>query len=142
MTLKARQLEYQVVHCLRVDVAFDTPGISSGLLVGYLPPHTVLLDVWYKVSTTFNAGTTNVLTVGTTATANEILDAATAGSSISEAAGAPAKVVPLSTFNPLIETKTPIYVKFDQTGTAATQGAATLVMNYLPNSPAFTPSNL
>ena len=139
MTIPARRTEFQSIQCIRVDVAFNTPGLSGGLNFGSIPKDSILLDVWYKVHTTFNAATTNALTIGISTTATEILDAATSGASISETAGIPAVAVPLSTFDPRIAADTPLYIKFAQTGTVATTGAATAVVRYAANLPAFIP---
>lgn len=140
MAISSRRTEYQVVHSIRVDAAYNTPGLSSGLLFGSLPKDSVLLNVVSRVHTTFNAATTNVLTVGTSTTATEILDAATSGSSITETAGVPQILVPIAGFDTRITAETPLYIKFAQTGTAATAGAATVVVNYLANAPEFIPS--
>ena len=139
MTISARRQEGQVVQAIRVDVAYNTPGLSSGLLFGKLPPDSVLLGAYSRVHTTFNAGTTNVLTVGTTsADANEILDS----SSITETAGVPQNLVPIAAFDTRITAETSLYIKFAQTGSAASTGAATVVMLYSVNTPSSVPSSL
>lgn len=108
-------------------VAYNTTGISSAILVDTIKASTanpVIVNVQCSVNTAFNAGTTNVLTVGTSTTANEWLAAGdiTEGTpGFYPASNAVAK------FRLTADTK--IYVKYTQTGTAATTGAATVIVS-------------
>lgn len=104
-------------------VAFNTANIATGVLLTTIqasPAKPVLLESFVEVITAFNAVTTNVLTLGTdAAAANQILAAAdiTEGTPGFYPANAGLGRVRLTA-------NTNIYVKFTQTGTAATTGAA------------------
>lgn len=137
MTLQARDSEQQGVRAIRCDVAYNTPGISSGLLFGKLPKDSFIIAVAIDVTTAFNAASTNVLTIGTSTTANELWDA----SALAETAGSQL-VVPIAAATASQSATTPLYVKYAQTGTAASAGAATIVVLYATSLPAYTPSAL
>lgn len=104
-------------------VQFNTPGIGSAILVDVIkadPNNPVQVEVSAQVITAFNAATTNVLTIGTTTAANEWLSAS--GNPLvvgySPASNAVAK------FRLIADTN--VYVKFTQSGGAATTGAAVI----------------
>lgn len=98
-------------------VKFNTTGIDEGVAICTIPHNAIITRVVAKVKTAFNAGTTNVLTVGTSAAnANELLDS----SDVTEGtAGAYSKLH----FTEVAE-KSKIYAKYTQTGTDATAGEA------------------
>jgi len=134
MTIQPRTTELQGVHAIRVDVAYDTPGIGSGIKFGALPPDSVLLAIMTEVRTAFNAASTNVLTVGTDASAVDILDA----SALAEAAGSE-WLTPITGFECARTAVTDLYVKYAQSGTAASAGSATLTVLYATNLPENVP---
>lgn len=72
-----RQGSIRITHTY--PVSFNTTGIGSAILVDTLHVITggpaVLVDIQVMVNTPFNAVTTNVLTVGTSTTANEWITA-------------------------------------------------------------------
>lgn len=136
MSIPARDSVQQTVHALRVDVDYNTPNIANGLQFGSLPANSFLIGIAHDCRTAFNAVTTNVLTVGTdAANANQIADA----SLIAETVGSQL-VAPVATFDQRITQDTPVYVKYTQTGTAATAGSSTIVLLYVTSLPAFVPS--
>jgi hypothetical protein len=119
----ARQLHTQQVHYLRKRVNFNDSGIASGVVLGTLPAGALITGQHVDCSTAFNAGTTNALNVGTTATGTEIFtDAATAGRRAPTIAAV------------RFANDTDIYVSYAQTGTAATAGVADVIINYVPNN--------
>ena len=63
----AQQYHQNLVHYLRKEVNYNDPGIASGIVIGRLPANAQITQALARVRTTFNAGTTNVLTVGTNA---------------------------------------------------------------------------
>jgi hypothetical protein len=71
----ARQLHTQQVHYIRFAVAYNDSGISSGVVKGTLPAAAQILDIVVNVTAAFNAGTTNVLTLGNTSTATQYIAA-------------------------------------------------------------------
>lgn len=136
-TIQTRQELTQQVSYYRLTVNFNDANIAAGVKFGRLPAQSYILSVDAHVTTVFNAGTTNVLTLGTTqAPANEIVDAATANGSINEAS---ATVQHLTAAPGLGLAATAagekdLWVKYTQTGTAATTGSATIIIAFIPNN--------
>lgn len=114
------------------DVNFNDTGIATGVKKRTLlasADRPMLLEVFAEVETAFNAGTTNVLTLGTSSTANELLGS----SDITEATPG---FYPAS--NAIVKKRvvanTEIWAKYTQTGTAGTTG---LVKFYVRVTPLF-----
>jgi hypothetical protein len=116
---------------LNFDVAFDDPQIAAGILkytVQASAQRPVLLKAECEVITAFNAVTTNVLTLGTDqAAADQLLAAA----NIAEGTPGfyPAGV---QTGKVRLTANTQIWVKYTQTGAAATTGLAKFYINLIP----------
>lgn len=105
---------------LRFDgtISFDTSGIATGVTVAKLPAGAIILpgSIWARVVTPFNAGTTNVFTLGYGASLDEIIDA----DDIDETSATFQKA---TTGEGLIMASTTlIKAKYTQSGTAATAG--------------------
>lgn len=113
-----------VPHVLRSPMAFNTAGIASGVSIGAVPSGAIITAVEVLVTTVFNAATTNVLVVGTAATADLYLAAA----DMSETA---LGLTRYSGKAALLAANTEIFVKFTETGTAATTGAAVVMVHYV-----------
>lgn len=111
---------------IAVDFSFNTPGLLAGLPIGAFPAGAVLGQAKWQIVTPFNAVTTNVLTVGTNATRDDILSASdvTEGSA---GAGLSSTGLTLGPF----ATDTPIYALFAFTGGAPTAGRAIVVMTFV-----------
>jgi hypothetical protein len=120
-----------VASLLNFTVNFNDSGIASGVRkfrIAGTTARPVLLEVLSQVETVFNAATTNVLTLGTdAASANQIL----AAGDITEGT---AGFYPATGFiaKQRITTTVDIYVKFTQTGTAATTGKAHFYFRLTP----------
>ncbi len=116
------------------NFAFNTSGIASGVSTGVtIPAGARITYAAVIVDTVFNAASTNVVTVGYGASLNEIFDAATSGSSVTEGtAGAYTSAAALAL---AFTADQEIKVKYTQSGTAATTGAATLVITYVEAGP-------
>jgi hypothetical protein len=122
MAVAARTPYTQQVPYFRASVAFNTVNIGTAGMIplGTLPAGAIVTHAIVKVTEAFNAATTAdddaVLTgadfdetvVGTT------LTFAAAGYSVAVA--------------------TPLYIKYAQTGTAATTGAVTIILFFVPNN--------
>src|SRR4051812_29447246 len=67
MSLTARNTGAQQVHFIGKDVTFATVGIGTAdtVKVGRIPAGSMLMPAQIRITTAFNAATTNVLTVGT-----------------------------------------------------------------------------
>jgi len=114
-------------HFLRGTVAFNTPGIASGVLLGTIPAGSIILGTYVRVQTAFNAATTNVLTVGTLGDSG--LDNIVAGGDVTEGSIGSVRVVgPLDP----VAADTDIMMSYTQSGTAATAGLAHIVLEYVP----------
>lgn len=130
----ARQYHTQQVHFIRFDVAYNDAGVASGKATGeYLPAGAIIIGTDVFVNAVFNAGSTNVLTVGTNgSTANNIV----ASGDVNEASAILFKdISPAAggTAEGKLASDAQIYVKFDQTGTAAATGSATVMIKYIPD---------
>lgn len=125
----ARNDGSQHIAFIGVDITFATVGIgtSDTVKVGRVPAGSMLLPAQVRVTTVFNATTTNVLTVGTSSGSNADIVAA---SEVNEAATGMTIIATGAALT--FAADTDIYVKYTQTGTAATTGAATVLIPYAP----------
>ena len=119
----ARQFHSQQIHYIRKTVNFNDTGIGAGVVFGTLPAGAMIVSQNVRVSTAFNAGTTNALNVGTAAAGTQLFsDAATAGARSPTIA------------NLSFSTDQDLFVTYAQTGTAATAGVGTVVIGFVPNN--------
>lgn len=130
MTKPARVLYGQQVHFLRRRISYNTTGVTTGVrFKNALPANCIITDILVRVGTAFNAGTTNVLTVGqNSSTYNDMVNAG----DVDETAIASTRVtrgVGLS-----LTADVDVYVMYVQTGTAATAGAAEIIIAYVPDT--------
>jgi hypothetical protein len=124
----ARKYHTSQVHYLRQDFAYNTTGIgtTATVKIGTLPAGAIVEKVQVKVTTAFNAGTTNQLDVGVSGNDDSLVDYTETDVDLT-ATG--------STFiwrgaDETFSADTPIYVKYTETGTAASAGAATVIVFY------------
>lgn len=106
----------------------SSPPTSAGVPIGAMEAGTIPLATHVYIETAFNAGTTNVLDIGTSGTPAGAMPTAT--------------VVPGTTGYKTLSTGTlagiPLasdqvfYAKFSQTGTAATTGKAVIMITCAP----------
>ena len=121
----ARELGFQASHYYKKTVNFSDLGIATGVPFGAMPMNAEITSVVVKIKTVFNAGTTNVLAMGTTGIGQDIVAAA----DVNEAALGSTTVL---TGNALsFPVDTPLFVSFTQTGTVATTGKAVIIVNYV-----------
>ena len=121
----ARELGFQAVHYYKKTVNFNDLGIATGVPFGTLPMNAEIVNVVVKVKTVFNAGTTNVLAVGTTGVGVDIVAAA----DVNEAALGSTTVLTGNALSFAVDT--PMYASFTQTGTVATTGKAVIIVAYV-----------
>ena len=139
-----RIIPEQAVQYYRFTLNFNDPNISTGQVFGALGCNAYILTMDAYVTTAFNAGTTNVVTVGaTSASANEIIASGTItpGSTgvqhLTSAAGLGTAITSNATYQQnggVVPCYVPLYAKYAQTGTAATAGAVTVIIAYVPNN--------
>ena len=126
----ARQLAWQATHTKRYAVNFNDPGIAAGVPFLTLPQGAYVTDVQVEIVTGFNAGSTNVLTVGTNSpTFNNMVSAADlnpANTGVTVATRGWGRGLANAA-------DTPVFVAYTQTGTAATQGQAVIVVEFEGN---------
>lgn len=120
-----RQGSVAVRHSYPVN--YNTTGIASAVLVDVVRAATdnpVQVEISQQVFTAFNASTSNILSIGTSTNANEWL--ATTLTGTTHVGYFPASNA-VTKFRLTADTN--IYVKYAQTGTAATTGAAICFVN-------------
>ena len=101
-------------------VNFDDTDVDKGIELCALPMRTLVTKAVAVVTTAFNAGTTNVLTIGTNDDADNLLGSA---DGTEDTKGAYSKNV----FEHSAE-KATVKAKFTETGTAATAGSADIYL--------------
>jgi hypothetical protein len=124
----ARQDPRQVINDIKKTVNFNDAGVASGIAFdNSLPLGAFITRVLVEIVVVFNAVTTNVLTVGTNATTYNDIVAAT---DVNEGATGVTEVTRgYGRGIAAAADKTP-FVKYTQTGTAATTGQAVIVIEY------------
>lgn len=127
----ARRNSVQMVHYLRFTVNYNDSGIASGVGKQVLPAGAIIIGTDVHVAAAFNAGTTNVLTVGTSGVFTEIVSAAALNEG---ATGLTQNIAPTGVMLGPIASDTQVFVSYTQTGTAASAGQATFVIKYIPNN--------
>lgn len=133
MAQDARRYHQSLTHYLFREVAFNTSGIASSntVEVGTLPQGAQVLGTTVAITTTFNAGSTNVLVVGI----DTDDDALVAAGGVDETAVGVTRVAPATLAGRVAASSNEVvYARYTQTGTAATQGAATIVVEYVVNN--------
>lgn len=103
------------------EISFDTTGIATGVKLIDLPEGVIVTRATAVVKTAFNAGTTNVLTVGTNSDVDDLLGS----SDITEGTAGAYTVNKFVEYN---EAKT-VKAKYTQTGTDATAGKAEIYLH-------------
>lgn len=124
MPTPARKLHTQQTHQISITIAYNTPGVAGGVQVGTLPAGAVIDKTTVAATTAFNAATTNTISVGTTPTGTNLINA----TSVTAVARVDT-VAPVAQMGPLAA-DTPIYASYAQSGTAATTGVATIIVLY------------
>lgn len=122
---------FQLVHSFRKTVNFNTTGIGTAdtVKLGVIPSGARITKIWVSINTAFNAATTNVLTVGSNASSNNNIVAA---ADVDETATGVTEVT--TGWSVTFAADTTIYIRYTQSGTAATTGAATIILEYVPNN--------
>ena len=113
-----------VLHYLRGTVTYSDAGISSGKKVGTLPNGALIHNTNVFVETAFNAATTNVLTLGTNSSSyNDIVASGGVDETSATGQNVPGATAPLTADKD-------VFVRYTQTGTAATTGKAHFTIAY------------
>lgn len=125
----ARIMSVNCAHVIRARCTFDTSGIATGVEIGEIPSGSFVGGATVWIKTAFNAATTNVLVVGTTADDDGFVTSAGA------AAGTTGFKFNLTgaQSGDTLTADTKVYLKYTQTGTAATTGEAVVLVYYYPH---------
>lgn len=127
----ARRYHTQQTHYLRKTVTYNEVASGTQVLMGTLPKGALVLATSVAIKTAFNAGTTNVLIVGTAGDD----DALVAAAGVDETAVALTRVAPATLAGLVAPTAdTDIYTKYTQSGTAASAGEAEVVVEFVPDN--------
>lgn len=106
----------------------DTTDKSLSIVV---PANSQLVDIKIFVTTAFNAATTNTLDIGIVGNSDLYVDDAAVGTAGDAALGATALV---TNWSDIGVTDVKLAAKYIQTGTAASAGAARIVVSYVQNN--------
>jgi hypothetical protein len=122
-----RRGHLQVVNTICQDINYNDVGAATGIATGkWLPAGAIIESTSVSVNTAFNAATTNVLTIGLNGTtANNIV------ATVAATAGLVLNLAPTGTALGKLTADTQVYVKYTQSGTAATTGNATFMIKYM-----------
>ena len=112
-------------------MSFNDAGIAAGVGKQWLPKGAIITSTSVYVATPFNADTTNVLTVGTTAGGSNIVAAADVDETTQAITNG---IKPTGTALGPLAADTQVFATFTQTGAAATAGQAVVMVHYIPNN--------
>ena len=118
-----------VLMAQSANVVFEANGTTTDIAT--LPANSQIFQITVDVTTAFDAGSTNTLDLGDGSTADEYADALALGSLARVLATSD-----VSQIGNLIDIGTSditVTATYNQTGTAATTGAATVTVLYLQN---------
>lgn len=113
-----------MLSAITTTVAFSN---TSAVSIGTLPANAQIIDINIDVTTAFNAGTTNTVTVGKTGSAAAFVTATDVGTAGRESV---ATTGVYSAWATVGTSDIDATVTFAQTGTAATAGAARVTIVY------------
>lgn len=126
MPVPARKLQTQQIHQISRTINYNDAGITAGVQVGTLPAGACLDKTMVQTSTAFNGTTSVTLSVGTTATGTQLINA----TDVRTAAARVDTVVPIASAGPLAA-DTPIYASVTFGGTTGSAGVATVIVTYV-----------
>ncbi len=112
---------------IRRDITFDSSQETLGLPIGALEAGAIPLYAHVTIQTAFNAATTNVLVLGTSADDDGF---AAAAGTVAGTTGFKGNLSGALTGQPLAA-DTVVYAKYTQSGTAATAGKATVILTFV-----------
>lgn len=126
----ARKNDIQLLHYLRFHVTYSDAGIATGVGKQTLPKGAIIVGSDVFINGSFNAATTNVLTVGTNGTtANNMV--ATGDVDETVATALTKGIKPTAAALGPLAADAQVFVKYTQTGTVASAGDAYVIVNYV-----------
>lgn len=135
-SLPVREHSTTQTNYFRFTLNYNDPGASSGIKFGRIGRRAHIHALQCHVEAAFNAVTTNVITMGVSATGTELIDAATSTKSIDESQTTVQSITKTDVLGVGVtsDDDKDLYVRYTQTGTAATAGKVTCVLSYMPNN--------
>lgn len=125
--IPARSSGDQTLNYLRAPIDFSL-GYTGTKTIGTIPGGCVVLRAYIIVTTAFNAGSTNTMNIGTSATAASYASAVALGTAGVIGGGTAMATSVLAT--PTADTA--VIATMAATGTALSAGAGIVVVEYLP----------
>jgi hypothetical protein len=128
----ARAYSKQMVHYLRLGVTFADNGVAK--TIGTIPAGSIILQPisGVFVNTVFNAGSTNVIDIGTTADDDLYATDIALGTKAFVALDEAATATGVNAW--LLAADTTFVATVALSGTAATTGAAEVIIAYVPDN--------
>jgi len=112
------------------NVVFGDDGTTT--TIATLPANSQIIEIYVDVTTAFDAGTTNTLDLGDGSTADQFADALALGSVARVLATS--DVSQITNLIDIGASDVQVVATYNQTGTAATAGAATVTVVYVQNN--------
>jgi len=119
-----------VVMTQAANVVFGDDGTTT--TIATLPANSQIIEIYVDVTTAFDAGTTNTLDLGDGSTADQFADALDV-SSVARVL-ATSDVSQITNLIDIGASDVQVVATYNQTGTAATAGAATVTVVYVQNN--------
>lgn len=133
-------LQGQEVCYIRATINYNDNSIGNGVWAFTLPANAYVISMDAYVTTAFNAATTNVITIGATATGSDfaasgtIAPGTTGVQHLTSAAGLGLAATGNTAKQTAINGGVPVYFRYTQTGTAATAGVVTVIVMFANNN--------
>ena len=119
-----------VVMTQATNVVFGDDGTTT--TVATLPANSQIIEIYVDVTTAFDAGTTNTLDLGDGSTADQFADALDVSSAARLLATSDVSQIP--NLIDIGASDVQVVATYNQTGSAATAGAATVTVVYVQNN--------
>ena len=119
-----------VVMTQATNVVFGDDGTTT--TIATLPANSQIIEIYVDVTTAFDAGTTNTLDLGDGTTADQFADALDVSSAARLLATSDVSQIP--NLIDIGASDVQVVATYNQTGTAATAGAATVTVVYVQNN--------
>ena len=132
----ARANQTQQTSYYRLTINYNDSNISTAQKFGRLLQNTFISNVACHVTTAFNAVTTNYVTLGTTSSPSEIMNPSIATKSIAPGTLGYQQITAATSLGVSVTSAADVdlYAMYKQTGTAATAGAVTCILEFIPNN--------
>jgi len=137
------QLGQEVCYA-RVTVNYNDSNIASGVWFATLPANAYILAIDAYVTTAFNAAGNNYLSIGATKTGTDFVATTGANASVTlgstgiyhltAAAGLGLAATGNTSLQTALNSAVPLYIRYQQTSTAATAGVVTVVITFAKNN--------